>query len=271
MLNPEMIQATLTNLVTQMINYSPMLLTALLLVSGGWLLARLLAGVARRIAQRVGLDDLVERSGLAEGMQRAGIQRKMTEVVALLGFWLVWLYFILAAIESLGLSLALSPLQTLLAYLPNIFAAILTLVIGALLAQVLGRGAEAAVATMGVEFHESFGRAIRILLLVVTGVIAVEQLGFDLSFLTATLTNLITIAVAGFALAFGLGGRDIARNVLASYYIREQYELGTSIVVDGQQGTLESVGTVNSEVAVEDGRIVIPNTHLIESATKILD
>ncbi|KAA3643806.1 MAG: mechanosensitive ion channel family protein [Chloroflexi bacterium] len=271
MLNPEMIQYTLTNLVEQVLSYLPMLLTALLLLFGGWLLARLLSGVVRRIAQRLGIDDLVERSGLAAGMQNAGIQRKMTDLIALLGFWLVWLYFILAAIENLGLSLALSPLQALLGYLPNIFAAILTLVIGALLAQVLGRSTQAAVATMGVEFHESIGRAIRMLLLVITGVVAVEQLGFDLSFLTATMTNLITIAVAGFALAFGLGGRDIARNVLASYYVREQFELGAGIVVDGQKGTLESIGTVNSEIAVEDGHIVIPNTRLIESATKILD
>ena len=77
--------------------------------------------------------------------------------------------------------------------------------------------------------------------------------------------------LAGFALALGLGGRDIARNVLASYYIREQYKLGEKIIVDGQEGTLDAVGAVNSEISVENGRIIVPNTHLTESATKILD
>ena len=271
MLNPELFQSTLTNLLTQVLGYLPMLLTALLLIAGGWLLARIFAGAVRRIAQRLGLDDLVVRSGLADGMQRAGIQRTMSALVALLGFWLVWLYFILVAIENLGLSLALSPLQALLGYLPNMLAAILILVIGGFLAQVLGRSADAAVATMGVDFHASIGRATRIILLVITGVIAVEQLGFDLGFLTASLTNLITIAAAGFALALGLGGRVIARNVLASYYIREQFKLGEKIIVDGQEGTLDAVGAVNSEISVEDGRIIVPNTHLTESITKVLN
>ncbi|KAA3643812.1 MAG: hypothetical protein DWQ07_16990 [Chloroflexi bacterium] len=53
--------------------------------------------------------------------------------------------------------------------------------------------------------------------------------------------------------------------------IREKYQLGDKIMVDGQQGTLEAVGAINTEIAVEDGRIVVPNTHLTETKTKIIE
>jgi hypothetical protein len=121
-----------------------------------------------------------------------------------------------------------------LAYL---LAAILILVIGAWLAQVLGKVAQAAVASMGVEFHEGIGQVMQGLLLVDTAVLAVEQLGLNLTFLTDALTNLLTIVAAGLALAFGLGDRDVTRNVLAGYYARDQFAPGDGLVVDGEVGT----------------------------------
>ena len=88
---------------------------------------------------------------------------------------------------------------------------------------------------------------------------------------TSLLTNVVTIAVAGLGLAFGLGGRDVAHNALAGYYAREVYRLGNTLVIDGEEGILEAIGTLNAEIAVGNGRVIIPNTQLTGSRTKILD
>jgi small-conductance mechanosensitive channel len=262
-------QSTLSGILDQLVGYLPTLLLALVILVIGWALARLLAALARRLARRLGLDDLVERSGLAQGLAQAKIARPASDLVALLIFWLVFLVSLLLALETLGWTLAVLPVQSLIAYLPRLLAAILILVVGAWLAQALGKVVQAAVASMGVEFHEGVGRAVRGLLLVVTAVLAIQQIGLNLTFLTDALTNLLTIAVAGLALAFGLGGRDVARNVLAGYYARDQFVPGDALVVDGEVGTLEGIGTVSAQIAIGEEILVMPNTCLIEGRIRL--
>jgi small-conductance mechanosensitive channel len=113
------------------------------------------------------------------------------------------------------------------------------------------------------------GRGVRGLLLVVTTVLAVEQLGLNLTFLTDALTNLLTIVVAGLALAFGPGGRDVVRNVLAGYYARDQFAPGEGLVVDGEVGTVESIGTVNSLIAIGEEVLVVPNASLTGGTIRV--
>jgi small-conductance mechanosensitive channel len=191
--------------------------------------------------------------------------------VALLVFWLVFLSFVLMSLERLGFSLAVLPLQALIAYLPRLLAAILILIIGALVAQLAGKATQATTASMGVEFHQGLGRAAHWLVLATAAILAVDQLGLNISLLTNLVTNVVTIAVAGLALAFGLGGRDVARNVLAGYYARELFTPGDRLAVYDEEGTLEAIGTLNAELGVNGGRLVIPNSRLIEAKTKILN
>jgi small-conductance mechanosensitive channel len=261
--------SALADLAARVVAYLPTALLALAILVVGWALARLLAALARRLARRVGLDDVVERSGLAQGLAQAKIARPASDLVALLIFWLVFLACLLLALETLGWTLAILPLQNLISYLPRLLAAILILVVGAWLAQALGKAAQAAVASMGVEFHEGVGRAVQGLLLLVTAVLAVEQLGLNLTFLTDALTNLLTLIVAGLALAFGLGGRDVARNVLAGYYARDQFAPGDALVVDGEVGTLEGIGTVSAEIAIGEEILVIPNIRLAGGGIRV--
>ena len=269
MSDPQTWQSAFSDLAARVVAYLPTLLLALVILVVGWAVARLLATLARRLAHRAGLDGVVERGGLAEGLAQAKITRPASDLVALLIFWLVFLVSLLLALETLGWTLAILPLQNLISYLPRVLAAILIVVAGAWLAQALGKVAQAAVASMGVEFHEGIGRVVRGLLLVVTAVLAVEQLGLNLTFLTDALTNLLTIVVAGLALAFGLGGRDVTRNVLAGYYARDQFAPGEGLVVDGEVGTLESIGTVNAQIAIGEEILVIPNTRLTEGTVRV--
>ena len=87
--------------------------------------------------------------------------------------------------------------------------------------------------------------------------------------LTNALTNIITIFVAGLALAFGIGARDVVRNILAGYYAREHFELGDQVQIDNETGTLAAIGTVNTEITLPKGRIVIPNSDLTGKMVKV--
>lgn len=269
MIDIDVLQTALSEMLVQIIAYLPNLLTALILFLLGWAIARLLATITKKIARRLGLDTAVERSGLAEGLVQAGISKTASELLGQLLFWLVLLTFILMAMENLGLTVAITPLQNLISYLPRVLAAILTLVLGALLAQVAGKATQAASAGMGIDFHQGLGKATHGLLMVIVVIITIEQMGLNLTLLTDLFSTMIGIAFAGFALAFGLGGRDVARNVLAGYYARETFSIGEPLVLDEIKGTLEAIGTFSTEIQTSEGTLIIPNARLTDGAVKV--
>ncbi len=271
MIDFEIIQNALSNMVANAIDYAPRLLTALVILLAGWLLAKFVATVVQRLAEKVRLEELLARTGIKAGLEKAQINRSGTQLLGMLLYWIIFLNFILIALESLGLDAAVTPLRSLIAFLPRLLAALATLTAGVLLAQFLGKAAQAAMSSMGVEFHQEVGQGVNVLLIIMIVIVVLEQLGINASIMTNIFTNVITLAVAGLALAFGLGGRDVARSVLAGYYAREQFALGDQVNIDGAEGVLEAIGPLNAEIRLGSERLIVPNTVLTETAVKIKD
>jgi small-conductance mechanosensitive channel len=119
---------------------------------------------------------------------------------------------------------------------------------------------------MGIEFSKAIANIVWFVLLAIVVIVVVQQMGIEAQLLTDIFTYVIVILLAGLALAFGLGGRDVVRNVLAGFYAREMYKPGDHIIIDETEGVLQGIGSLNSEVMVGDNQIVIiPNTHLTEN------
>ena len=269
MIDIETIQSAFNNIITRLIEFGPTFLTSLLVLGLGWLLSRVVSNIVIRISDRVGLEGLLERTGVRAGLDRAQIKQTGGQLLGRLLFWIIFLNFFLIGLENMGLDAAVQPLRDLISFLPRIIAALATLTAGVLLAQFLGKAAQAAMSGMGVEFHEEVGQGVNILLIIMVVTVVLEQVGIDADILTRIFVNVISLVIAGVALAFGLGGRDVARNVLAGYYAREQFEPGDLIVISGDEGFLEGIGTLNAEIRIGDDVLIVPNTRLTATAVKI--
>ena len=260
----------LGDLWARMVGFAPDFLAGLLILVVGWLLSKLIGLVFGRVAGRLGLANMLDRAGVLNGMRQAGINRDPAEMLSQFIFWIIFLNFLLAALERIGLSVATEPLQRLIGFLPTLLAALITLVAGALAVQFVARMVQATMAGMGIEFHETLGNAVRVLLLGVVFIIVLEQIGLDVTLLNEIFVILLGLSFAGIALAFGLGGREVARNALAGYYARDTFQLGDRVVVDGVEGTIEGIGTLNTEInAAEGERIIVPNRQLTETVVHL--
>ena len=265
----EQIQGFLGGLVTRILEFAPDFLSGIVILVVGWLLSRIIASLIRRLADRIGLENLLDRAGVMNGIRQAGMTSGPSEMLSTFIFWLIFLNFLLAALNQMGLSAVTAPLQDLIAFLPTLLAALITLVAGALAVQFVGKMVQAALAGMGVEFHETLGNAVRFLLMGIVFIIVLEQVGLDVTLLNDVFINLLSIGFAGVALAFGLGGRDVARNVLAGFYARDTFQLGDTVSIDGHEGTIEGIGTLNTEILVGEERMVVPNRTLTESVVRL--
>ena len=268
-MDANILTSALQRLAAKLIESIPAIITILLILIIGWGVARLIAGLVRRFVKRAGLDKAFNNTGFAQELDKILPGRTLTDIAASVIFWLLWFYIILSALTGSGLNLETTPFADILSFLPHLFAAFLILVGGVLLAQFIGRWVQVGVAATGVEYHETFGKGARLLLIGLAIITAIEELGIDLTPLTNALTNILTIFVAGLALAFGMGARDTVRNILAGYYAREDFSLGDQVEIDGKSGTLNAIGTVNAEITLSDGHLVIPNSNLTDTVVKV--
>lgn len=267
-MNAEIIDTVRQTAVTHLVGYLPTLFATALILLAGWLVSMLLGGLAGRVMRRLKLDDKLRESGVGDPLSKAGIDRPASAVTARLVFWLVFLSFSVLALENLGLQLSELPIRSFVAYLPRVIGAVILLLVGILLAAILGGATDAGLAGMGVGAHRRLGRIVQWLLVALTVVVTVDQLGFDVRLVTDTFTSLVTIVVGGLALAFALGGREVARNALAGFYVKESFRAGELLAVDGHEGRLEEIGPLNARLSTAQGSVLVPNSRLIEQTVE---
>jgi hypothetical protein len=165
--------------------------TASLTVAVGLLAAIVCKAIAKRLVHRGGR--IVAGWGRSTN---APDTKRIETVVASIVYWGVLLLAIMAATEALGFRVVTGWIGQLASYLPRVVAATLILALGTVLARVAGQLVEKAVESTHAAVARRIGRVTEILLLVAAALVAVEQLGIEVSFLKTTV--LILLAAAGF-------------------------------------------------------------------------
>lgn len=195
----------------------PDLALAILLLIIGWLFARVVRRLAIRAFRILHVDQLAERSGVDDFLVRGGVE--VTTVTLLAGtlYWLILAVVFVVLLEALGLQTADVLLSRLAVFIPNLILAIGILVFGSLLARAVGGLVFSYLSNIGSAAAEPIGALARYALLVFVLFMAAEQLAIQ----TAVLVSAFQIAFAAVclaaALAFGLGGRDWAAQVISRY------------------------------------------------------
>jgi small-conductance mechanosensitive channel len=249
----------------------PNLLGALILLLIGWLIARLVQFIIGGLLRRLRLDALTERVGISRILSNAGLDSSVSNLLARLTYWLILFIFVLAAAESVGLIGISEMLNQLVGYMPNVLAAALILVLGSLIAQVVGDALRGMANQAGVASGPALGQIVRYTLLVFTIILALGQLGIQTDLLTIAASALVIATTLAMALAFGFGSRDLARNIMAGYHAKEAFQEGQHLSVRNHSGQLVSIGTVKSVIKTSDGMVSMPNSVLTEEEVTVLE
>jgi small-conductance mechanosensitive channel len=249
----------------------PNLLGALVLLLVGWLVARLVQFVIGGLLRRLRLDALTERVGISRMLSNAGLDTSVANLLARLAYWLILFVFVLAAAESVGLIGISEMLNRLVGYLPNVLAAALILLLGSLIAQVVGDAMRGMATQAGVAAGPALGQIVRYTLLVFTIILALGQLGIQTDLLTIAASALVIATTLALALAFGFGSRDLARNIMAGFHAKEAFKEGQQLNVRGHSGQLVSIGTVKAVIKIDEGMVSLPNSVLTEEEVTVLE
>jgi hypothetical protein len=188
----------------------PGLLTMLTLLALGWIIRR----VVTRLGRALGLDRLLERWGVAPSLRRSGIVRPPSEVLGLVCFWAIFLLFASAGVDGLALPGAPGATALLVAFVPPLFTGSLILLAGWLVANFLSQGVLIAAVNARLPEARLLARAVHWAVLLFAGATALTHLGIGKEMVLVAFGITFGGMVLALALAFGLGGRTVAREIL---------------------------------------------------------
>jgi hypothetical protein len=201
---------------------APRLLAALTLVGLGWAAAAVSRALTVRVLRAADVDGRSARMGLTATLARAGIRRLPSELLGRVVFWVLFLMSLLMAIEALEVPATAGLVAVAGRFLPNLLVAILVLLIGWLLAQFLAQTVLIFVVNAQVGGGPLIAGAVRWLVLAFAAGVALTQLGIAREMVLLVFGIALGGVVLALALAFGLGARDLARQVLERWVHTDQ-------------------------------------------------
>ncbi len=229
-------------------------IVAMLILLFGLILAEVLGRLARRLVGR----SANWIGSLQPGAMTVPHLERVQEGVARAVYWLVVVCAVMAATETLGLPVVTAWLSGVATFLPRVAVAILIIALGTVAARVARHIVSSAAGSANVTSAERLGRVTEMVLLLGTALVAIEQLGIDISFLKATMLILLGGLLLGAALAFGFGGRDLVANILSAHYVHRLYQVGQVVRVDGIEGRIVRITETSVILECAEGDVAIP-------------
>jgi len=196
---------------------APRVLAALTLILAGWVVAAIARRIGLRLLRAVDLDGRCARWGITAALVRTGVRVAPSALLASLAFWILFWIAALMAIEALEVPATAGLVAAVVRWVPNLLVALLVLAAGWIVAHFLGQ----AVLIFAVNAQLVGGRvlagAARWLVFVFAGGVALTQLDIAREMVLLAFGIAFGGTVLALALAFGLGGRDIARQALEAW------------------------------------------------------
>lgn len=200
----------------------PRIIGFLVIVAIGWIIAGLVARGAAALLRSIRFNDMAQRSGFAGFVANTGVETDSSGFVAEIAKWFIRLIALVVAFDALGLPAVSDVLRQLLLWLPNLAVAIVVLILGGLAANWLAGLIRGATAKADLGNPDLLAGVARVAVWAFAIIIAVNQVG-----IAQELVNILFMATVGavalaLGLAFGIGGRDTAAEVVREWYERSR-------------------------------------------------
>ena len=202
---------------TKITAFLPMLIGAIIIFVVGLLLARLLKYLIVKLLKLVRLDKAGEKTGLNEFLEKGDVLNPPSEIAGALAYWFFMILVLIATLDALGLPIVSELLEDVFYYIPNVVAAIIVIVLGILLGGLLSSVVRTAASNAGLSAAEGLAKAALYAIIFFSGVVALVQVGIGADVVASAFEIAFGAVALAMAIAFGLGGKDVAAGYLQKW------------------------------------------------------
>jgi hypothetical protein len=228
----------------------PALLGALVILFAGYMVARLVQRGTERALRRIHLNQLLERGGVMQAVERSGSHMNPVRVVSNLLFWAIMFAVLLLAANALGLESLAVVFNELVSYIPSVIAAIVVVIVGIVLGEFVGGLIMASAGAL--HGGPTLARVGRGGVIVIAVFMSLQELGVATNIVTTAFAILFGAVALALAVAFGLGNRELAGEVTRAWYERYRAERAAIEREAAEQEAAELAADVEELRAAEE-------------------
>ncbi len=193
-------------------------LLVLFLILVGWLVSKyIIKNGITKLLKVLRLDDLSRRIELDSILAKGGITNGLSELIGIICYWLSLLITFVVALNAVGLTVAADLLQRIVLYIPSIIAAVFILIVGIFAAVSLRNIVRVAANNAGISQANLVGNISEVVVVVFAVIVALDQLQIGVGIIDWTYRIILGSFGLGFALAFGLGCKDIVGKAVGDF------------------------------------------------------
>ena len=199
----------------------PQIIGAILILLIGWLIAKLIKRIFVKLMKLAKLNWLTEKSGIEKFLKEGGVKITAVDLIGSLVYWIIMLIVIMAVLNTLQLTSAKELFNQIILYIPNIIVSILILLLGLYAAKFVSQAIVVALKNMKDQSAHLIEKITYYAILVLTIFIVLSQLNIAENIVTIAFLLIFGAFCLAFGLAFGLGGKDFAVDLLKKLYDKE--------------------------------------------------
>ena len=201
------------NFASAFVLFVPRFVAATIIFAGGFFVALLVRRGIQRLLSGLGVDRLSMRVGASDLLRQADMPTAEA-LIAKIVFWIVWIGFIVSAVDTLQFEPFQGLVQEFFRFVPRFLLALLVLALGFLVGNFLWRATLLASVNAGLPGARVLSGALRVLVIAIGVVMALDQLGLATAVVLTAFAITFGALMLGLAIAFGMGGRDAARHLI---------------------------------------------------------
>jgi len=259
----------LKDLLQQLWDFLPNLIFALIILIIGWIIAKIVARVIRKALQSIKIDTLADKLNDIDIVRKANLKILPSNLLSKTVYYVLMLLTGTVATEKLGVAAVTDLLKNFIAYLPQLFTAILFFIIGLLIADAIRGIVLTACKSLGIPSANIISSVVFYFIFLSVAMSSLDQAGVRTDFIKSNLSIVIAGAVGAFAFGYGLASKGMMSNFLASFYTKGKFGIGDNITIGDVKGQIIEMDNNSFSLKTDTSKVIFPLSKLTEREVEI--
>jgi small-conductance mechanosensitive channel len=249
----------------------PNIIGAIVILILGWLVTKIVVFLLKKVLKLIKIDVLTEKINEMDLFGKTDIKFKVSKAITVFVKWILFLVFLIIAADIMQWEIVSQEIGNLLRYLPRLFSAIALFMIGLYIANFVKKAIHGLYKSFDLNGAKMISNIVFYVIAIIITITALNQAGIDTTVITNNVTIILGAFLLAFAIAFGLGSKEIIGDLLSAFYTRKNYELGDHVKVNGIEGTVDAINSISMAISTAKGKVIIPIKEIVSNTVELLE
>ena len=249
---------TFSKLIEQSSTFISNFISAILILSIGWAIAKVASFIFRSFLSRVGVDKLGEKLQNLEMLRKYQLDFKLSKVLSVILYILIMLFLSVSAADTLGVPAISNMFMMLVDFIPKLGVAIMMTLLGLFISDLARKFVETLCKSFRIASGKLISMGVFFFLSFISVILALGQAGINTKLLESSFNILVAGLVLAFSIGYGIASKEILLNILSSIYSRKKFREGDVVEVLGVKGTIVRMDNTTLVLSSGENQVSFP-------------